>query len=161
MIIQVLRVSPDTNSFREGDTQEFTIELSDIHGKETTAKLSLGGTMDSNDYNIVFDESYSKVTFSKKWSDDPNNAAFQDRINDNVWLTRDSNGGFLQNKSSSQYENDHQRDLSPKGVQIAFGSYDNIENLTFHEGIGGLNNSGYHVKNNLGANYILKLASYE
>ena len=152
-------VSPDTNSFREGDTQEFTIELSDIHGKETTAKLSLSGTMDSNDYNIVFDESYSKVTFSKKWSDDPNNAAFQDRINDNVWLTRDSNGGFLQNKSSSQYENDHQRDLSPKGVQIAFGSYDNIENLTFHEGIGGLNNSGYHVKNNLGANYILKIAS--
>jgi hypothetical protein len=154
-----LTLSPETTSFLEGNTQEFTIELSDIHSKETSAKLSLSGTMDSNDYNIVFDESYSKVAFSKKWSDDPNSAAFQDRINDNVWLTRDSNGGFLQNKSPSQYENDHQRDLSPKGVQIAFGSYDNIENLTFHEGIQGLNNSGYHVRNNLGANYILRVAS--
>ena len=94
-----LTISPDLTEFSEGDVQEFTVELSEAHSKSTILKIDFSGDMSPNDYVFTkeLDEEYDFVTFSKTWEDSENDEAFQDRINDYVWLTR----------SDCVYDSDH------------------------------------------------------
>ncbi|MEN0051852.1 MAG: hypothetical protein AAF806_32600 [Bacteroidota bacterium] len=68
------------------------------------------------------------TTFTKAADADPTLEANQDRITDNVWLTRGTNGGQIFNAKD---ENNSDKNDSPKGTLWAEGSIDNIENLTF------------------------------
>ena len=68
------------------------------------------------------------ITFDKADGADPNQAANQDRLTDNVWITRGNNGGQIFNAKA---ENAADKDLSPKGTEWALGTIDEIETLNF------------------------------
>lgn len=67
------------------------------------------------------------ITFTKENNADPTLEANQDRITDNVWLTRGNNQGLYNAASESSY-NDF---ASPADTEWAFGTTANISNLTF------------------------------
>ncbi|KAB2925396.1 MAG: T9SS type A sorting domain-containing protein, partial [Bacteroidetes bacterium] len=70
------------------------------------------------------------ITFTKDDYDDWNLAENQDRINNDVWLTRKDNEGLFNIRSESGYDGD--QDTSPAGTEWAVGSInDGVENLTF------------------------------
>jgi len=68
------------------------------------------------------------ISFQKAGGADPNLAENQDRITDNVWITRGNNGGQIYNAAS---ETEADKDLSPEGTLWAIGTTANLENLTF------------------------------
>ena len=67
-------------------------------------------------------------TFVKNDGADPASEANQDRITDNVWLTRGNNGGQIYNAKS---ENSANKEASPAGTAWAFGSIEEIDQLEF------------------------------
>ncbi len=80
---------------------------------------------DDSPYNIWRGE---RMTFTKEDGADPTVPANQDRITDNVWITRRNDGG--------QIFNILERDgplapVSPIGTRWALGTTDDIENLDF------------------------------
>jgi len=68
------------------------------------------------------------MTFEKAEEASPTEAANQDRLTGNVWLTRGNTGGQIYNAKS---ENAFDKDNSPTGTQWALGTIDNIDNLNF------------------------------
>jgi len=74
------------------------------------------------------EEMEEKVTFSKSDSADPSSASSQDRITDNVWITRANNGGQIYNAAS---EDSSEKNVSPKGTRWAKGIASNKDNLEF------------------------------
>ncbi|MEM6317875.1 MAG: hypothetical protein AAF960_09400 [Bacteroidota bacterium] len=68
------------------------------------------------------------ITFEKVNDADPNDEANQDRLTDNVWLTRGNDGGQIYNAKS---ENDASKNTSPSGTQWALGTIDNVDDLDF------------------------------
>lgn len=70
----------------------------------------------------------ANITFEKADGADPSDAANQDRITDNVWITRVNDGGEIFNAKS---ESDSSKGSSPSGTQWAVGSISNIDNLSF------------------------------
>lgn len=69
-----------------------------------------------------------RITFSKTTADDPNDPAFQDRITDNVWLTRTNDMGQLIN---IKVESSPAKEESPVGVEWAVGTTADVSGLTF------------------------------
>jgi len=68
------------------------------------------------------------ITFTKEAGADPNDEANQDRITENVWITRGNEGGQIYNAAvQSMASQGH----SPSDTEWAIGSIDNIENLEF------------------------------
>ncbi|MGD1945128.1 MAG: hypothetical protein ACFB0A_02385 [Croceivirga sp.] len=70
----------------------------------------------------------SSLTFQKAAGSDPSAAANQDRITDNVWITRGNDGGQIFNAFSESQANSAS---SPEGTLWALGTTDDIENLQF------------------------------
>jgi len=70
----------------------------------------------------------STITFTKAEGADPTAAENQDRLTDNVWLTRGNNGGQIFNIRS---EMEADKDTSPTGTLWAEGTLDEIEDLSF------------------------------
>ena len=70
----------------------------------------------------------SRITFTKADSADPTDESNQDRITDNVWITRANSGGQIFNIVS---ETSATSDSSPAGTEWAQGSFDDIDTLTF------------------------------
>lgn len=70
----------------------------------------------------------STITFTKEAGSDPNDAANQDRITDEVWITRANSGGEIYNAKT---ESNSSKGISPAGTEWAEGTLDNIDNLTF------------------------------
>ncbi len=70
----------------------------------------------------------SNITFRKEEDSDPNDAANQDRITDNVWITRGNDGGQIFNIKK---ENASNKSNSPIDTEWALGKTDDVENLTF------------------------------
>lgn len=68
------------------------------------------------------------VSFSKADGADPTNANNQDRITDNVWITRGNTGGQIFNAAA---ESDADKEDSPVGTRWALGTTANLENLDF------------------------------
>ena len=68
------------------------------------------------------------ITFTKDADSDPTDAANQDRITDNVWITRGNSGGQIYNAVTESSAN---QDSSPAGTLWARGELSNAENLTF------------------------------
>lgn len=155
-----LTISPDSTEFIEGDVQEFTVALSEAHSKSTIVKIDFSGDMSPNDYVFTkeLDEEYDIVTFSKTWEDSENDEAFQDRINDYVWLTRGERQGLFNKAPGEFYQSSYDRnDL--KGVEFALGKFsDGIENLIFYKNASN-SYSNMHPKNNIGQDFVMKVVS--
>jgi hypothetical protein len=80
------------------------------------------------------------VTFSKSDGSDPGAEANQDRISDNIWITRGNDGGQIYNAASETSAN---KTASPAGTEWAFGLVEEIEGLDFRpfrEAVGKPNN---------------------
>ncbi|MEM8895899.1 MAG: hypothetical protein AAGC88_15055 [Bacteroidota bacterium] len=69
-----------------------------------------------------------QITFTKGDGADPTVAANQDRITDNVWITRGNDGGQIFN---IQVNSVYNKDTSPVDTEWAIGSKENRESLTF------------------------------
>ena len=72
----------------------------------------------------------STVTFEKAEGASPTEANNQDRLTNNVWLTRGNSGGQIYNAKT---ENMFDKDTSPAGTQWALGSINDIDNLSFKD----------------------------
>ena len=70
----------------------------------------------------------SNISFSKADGADPTDAVNQDRITDNVWITRGNNGGQIFNIRA---EESSQKASSPADTEWALGTTDDVANLTF------------------------------
>lgn len=68
------------------------------------------------------------ITFSKSNSADPTLEANQDRITDNVWITRANMGGQIYN---AKVEDNSDKTASPTGTRWAQGRASNKDNLDF------------------------------
>lgn len=68
------------------------------------------------------------ITFTKAAGDDPTEEANQDRITDNVWITRGNNGGQIYNAVTETSAN---QASSPSDTKWAIGTIDDIDNLEF------------------------------
>ncbi len=68
------------------------------------------------------------MTFEKANGADPNVASNQDRINDEVWITRGNSGGQIYNIAS---EDASSNNVSPLGTLWAEGTLDELETLSF------------------------------
>lgn len=68
------------------------------------------------------------VSFSKSDSADPTSASSQDRITDNVWITRGNRGGQIFN---AKVEDSSSKSASPTGTRWALGVASNKDNLEF------------------------------
>ncbi|OJJ23067.1 hypothetical protein BKI52_01565 [marine bacterium AO1-C] len=68
------------------------------------------------------------LTFTKQVNADPTQATNQDRITDNVWITRGNEGGQLYN---AKLESKANKTFSPFDTEWAIGTLDNIDNLAF------------------------------
>ena len=68
------------------------------------------------------------LTFEKTIGSDPSLAENQDRITDNVWITRANGAGQIYNAVT---ENSANKDLSPAGTLWAIGTTANLQNLDF------------------------------
>jgi len=91
------------------------------------------------------------VTFSKAAGADPGDEANQDRISDNVWITRGNNGGQIYNiKTESAYD----KDASPADTEWAIGKIEDIDNLTFQSFRDAL---GGKPKNEVGTDLVMHL----
>tara|TARA_B100000886_G_scaffold104163_1_gene69278 strand:- start:3458 stop:3943 length:486 start_codon:yes stop_codon:yes gene_type:complete len=86
--------------------------------------------------NVDINETSLKVwkgdllTFEKADGADPDQASNQDRISDNVWITRGNDGGQIFNIAK---ENNADKNKSPIGTRWAVGSIDDIGSLSFDD----------------------------
>lgn len=68
------------------------------------------------------------IVFTKLPGADPTLEANQDRITDNVWITRGNNGGQIYN---AKVESSADKNNSPLGTSWAIGTLENKDALTF------------------------------
>jgi len=68
------------------------------------------------------------TTFEKLDGADPTASANQDRLTENVWITRGNNGGEIYNAAM---EESSTQGVSPEGTEWAVGTTDGLANLTF------------------------------
>ncbi|MEO0585310.1 MAG: hypothetical protein AAF135_24060 [Bacteroidota bacterium] len=70
------------------------------------------------------------LTFSKAAGADPSLEENQDRLTDNVWITRGNRGGQIYNAAE---ENSANKNTSPAGTQWARGTTANLSILRFND----------------------------
>ena len=70
----------------------------------------------------------ARICLSKKGRYRSGNRQHQDRITDNVWITRGNDGGQIYNINTESMVD---KETSPAGTLWAEGSIENIDNLTF------------------------------
>lgn len=84
-----------------------------------------GDTMEEMEMETEMEET---VSFSKSDSADPTSAASQDRITENVWITRGNSGGEIYNAKT---EDASEKGVSPAGTRWALGVASDKDNLEF------------------------------
>jgi hypothetical protein len=70
----------------------------------------------------------AKITFQKASGADPSQETNQDRITENVWITRGNNGGQIYNAKT---ENSASKNTSPADTEWAVGTTSQLSSLTF------------------------------
>jgi len=89
---------------------------------------------DSNNYDITNENtgptlwSGTATTFNKSDGSNPNLEENQDRITENMWITRGNTGGQIFNIAIN---NSADKTESPVGTEWAIGTLDELDNLTF------------------------------
>lgn len=125
---QLSVATPALFDFETRQKIEATIKVT-ADGQEKTAQVSIA-LQDVNENNTTTKTLWKGplMTFSKAAGADPGAAANQDRISDNVWITRGNSGGQIYNAKTESSANSS---TSPAGTEWAVGSIDNVDNLTF------------------------------
>jgi hypothetical protein len=90
------------------------------------------------------------VSFSKANGADPNDAANQDRLTDNVWITRGNNGGQIYNAVE---ESNYNKTNSPVGTEWAEGNIEDWESLSYQK----FRAAVVRPKNVVGKNLVMHL----
>lgn len=73
-----------------------------------------------------------KITFTKIDGADPADVANQDRINSNVWITRNNNGQTNQGQIYNiKVETNASKASSPSGTEWSIGTIDDLSTLVF------------------------------
>ena len=88
-----------------------------------------------NESNVTNTQDYEiwngpSIKFEKIDGSDPLDELNQDRITENVWITRGNNGGQIYNAAK---ENSADKSESPIGTEWAIGNLDEIETLDFED----------------------------
>lgn len=78
--------------------------------------------------DVIFVWEGPMISFEKADGADPTEASNQDRINDDVWITRGNSGGQIYNIAE---ESSASKDTSPSGTLWAVGDIADIDSLTF------------------------------
>ena len=94
------------------------------------------------------------LTFTKTDNADPTQESNQDRITDNVWLTRGNSGGQIFNAA---VESSSAKNSSPEGTLWALGTTDEIENLTFSTFREVVRTQSNRILDNLDTDFVLHL----
>jgi len=82
---------------------------------------------DNNDNQLSIWEGPT-ISFTKADNTDPNLVENQDRITDNIWITRPNGGGQIYNIRT---ETAPESSVSPEGTLWAIGTIDQIDTLQF------------------------------
>lgn len=135
--------SPDGAMALNSTTGELTVVDASLFAFETNERITGNFTVTSDDesesgtitINLAdVNESEAEVwtgetiTFAKEAGDDPAEEANQDRITDNVWITRGNTGGQIYNAA---VETSSDQIMSPVDTEWAIGTIDNIDDLDF------------------------------
>ena len=148
-----LSIDPTSGQLTVGDAAAFDFETNDrlrANYTATTASESLSSDITINITDI--DESIPMVTFVKADDADPMLEANQDRINDDVWITRNNEeGGQIFNIRTEALSD---KNNSPAGTEWAVGTLsEGVENLTFDK----FRATVGQPKNVVGQNLVLRL----
>jgi hypothetical protein len=117
-------------------------------GDELEPGAGVGGEMMEEEPAVM----EPTIMFRKADGADPSDAANQDRITDNVWITRGNTGGQIYNAA---VESSSDKDESPTGTRWAIGTTNDIENLTFDTFRNTFNNKP--KTNAVGTNVVVEL----
>ena len=99
-----------------------------LNGPSTEPDMEMEDPEEDNDSTSLTIWDGQTITFTKADGAPPNVEANQDRITDNVWITRGNNGGQIYNAKTESSAN---KSSSPAGTEWAVGSLDDVENLKF------------------------------
>ena len=105
-------------------------EETELYVNEVSTQNSNGETNSNLSEGIPSVKIWSGAlkTFVKGDEMDPKNQLNQDRITDNVWITRGNDGGQIYNAAKESNDNKTQ---SPIGTQWALGTLDKVNDLNF------------------------------
>ena len=134
-----IAINSSTGEITVADVAAFDFEVN----AEVTAKYSatVRNTTEMAEINIAITDvdeggggsnftifTGDKITFTKENGADPTDSANQDRLNDDVIITRGNGGGQIYNIAQ---ESEFDKENSPVGTEWALGTTADIENLTF------------------------------
>jgi len=102
------------------------VACGDDDGISLDDNSTVGEEMPDEDSPTVFIG--TTISFVKENGTDPTAEENQDRITENVWITRGTSGGQIFNAVT---ETEADQDESPLGTLWAVGTTEDIENLTF------------------------------
>ena len=117
---------PSLFVFEDNPSISGTLDISnELETKSVAFSVTINEPVAGPTFNIWTGEA---LTFTKDNGADPTQEANQDRITDNVWITRGNGGGQIYNAA---VESDASKSTSPEDTEWALGTTANIENLTF------------------------------
>ena len=90
------------------------------------------------------------ITFVKEAGADPEDESNQDRITDDIWITRGNLGGQIYNAKTETFAT---KETSPQGTSWAIGEIDDHENLTFRT----FRETLIKPKNVVGTNLVMRI----
>ena len=117
-------------------------------GQEATATLTITVQAPSTGGPTIW--SGPTLSFSKSNGSNPTQEANQDRLTDNVWITRGNSGGQIYNIVT---ESTASSSVSPEGTEWAIGALEDWESLTFEP----FRSAVGSPKNVVGKNLVLHL----
>ena len=144
-------VSVENDALDEGDAQTITVTLS--NASENVSKFKIKNalsTITNDDFRVSLG---GEVKFEKKWSDDPENELYQDKINQYTWLSRGTHGPLVNKSSNGLFYQSSKNPDGPTGVTFASGTYENLDQLTF------LKWSNIRFRYHTNENYLMKVVS--
>jgi hypothetical protein len=125
------------------DDDESELNVNEVSTQNSNDESNNGNSENTNSNNNSRSETNSNLsegipsikiwsgalkTFVKGDEMDPKNQLNQDRITDNVWITRGNDGGQIYNAAK---ENNHNKTQSPIGTLWALGTLDKVNDLNF------------------------------
>ncbi|HAS44651.1 MAG TPA: hypothetical protein DCS93_29495 [Microscillaceae bacterium] len=117
--------TPSLFDFETRQKIEATVKVS-ANGQEKNAQVTINLTDVNENTRTIWRG--ANLVFTKATGADPTQAANQDRITDNVWITRGNSGGQIFNAKTESSAN---KNSSPADTEWAVGTVDNIDQLTF------------------------------
>tara|TARA_A100001015_G_C14805214_1_gene638582 strand:+ start:142 stop:738 length:597 start_codon:yes stop_codon:yes gene_type:complete len=116
------------------EDEEYELNLNEVSTENSNDESNNGNSDGETNSNLSEGIPSVKIltgalkTFVKGDEMDPKNQLNQDRITDNVWITRGNDGGQIYNAAK---ESSDDKTKSPIGTQWALGTLDKVNDLNF------------------------------